>query len=333
MDLGRLEQLAADAPRTPRRRGRRSRGPAARPAAAARVVAETETCSRRPGRSRSRCTSVLLPEPEGPERTISRPGSSSSQPARTTSGKGCRDGTGDRPWAVAGSRRATAIPSSSRSLHILDQFPDFFQKTFDFNHVTADLDVVGLGADRVHLAAHLLDDELELAAARSRCRRGSPGTGPGGPAAGRSPRRCRCDRRGWRPRGSGPWASTVTPWSCDQGLDPLGEALLVRSGRPGGRGRRSGRGGRRSPGPGDCSSAAMARPSWARAASSLAERLGDHPGDRRPVVVRVRRPRAAISSTTPGKARSDRQARTGRRVQLDLQRPELVAIASPGPRC
>src|SRR5208337_575879 len=51
---------------------------------------------------------------------------------------------------------------TSQSLHILNELPDSLQHTLDLDHVPADLDVAGLGPDRVDLAADLLDHELEL---------------------------------------------------------------------------------------------------------------------------------------------------------------------------
>src|SRR4051794_9593561 len=95
-----------------------------------------------PGRSRIRETRVLLPLPEGPETTTRRPG-------RLVQ---CERGPIATPRGLAG------------SLNVLDQFPDLLQLPLDLDDAPADLDVVGLRADGIGLAAHLLDDELQLAA-------------------------------------------------------------------------------------------------------------------------------------------------------------------------
>ena len=75
----------------------------------------------------SRRRSVLFPAPEGPERITTLP------------------------------EDAFAI-----SFHVLDHLADALDRRFDFNHLASDLDVVGLRADRVRLARHLLGKEIEL---------------------------------------------------------------------------------------------------------------------------------------------------------------------------
>ena len=106
VDLGRLEKLVADASRTPRGDRRRNRGRAARRAGGARVVAETETCSRRLGPLEQPLHQRALARARGPERTISRPGRSSSQ---STS-----------------HRRDSQAPRSHSTFWI--KFPDLLQK-------------------------------------------------------------------------------------------------------------------------------------------------------------------------------------------------------------
>jgi hypothetical protein len=45
----------------------------------------------------------------------------------------------------------------------LKLFPDLFQLLFDLHHVVRDRDLAALRTDRVRLAVHFLDEEIELA--------------------------------------------------------------------------------------------------------------------------------------------------------------------------
>lgn len=49
-------------------------------------------------------------------------------------------------------------------LHIRDLFADAFEFVFQFDHIAGDREVVGFATHRVNLAAHLLKNELRLAA-------------------------------------------------------------------------------------------------------------------------------------------------------------------------
>ena len=51
-------------------------------------------------------------------------------------------------------------------LQILDQFPDSFNRTFDFDDLGRNIGVGCLAADRVCLAEHFLGDEIQLSSRR-----------------------------------------------------------------------------------------------------------------------------------------------------------------------
>src|SRR3972149_5771794 len=66
-----------------------------------------------------------------------------------------------------GSMRSSVCPASARLLDVLDLLTETFQFTLDSNHRAGDLQVVGLGADGVGLAPHLLEEEFELPSDRA----------------------------------------------------------------------------------------------------------------------------------------------------------------------
>src|SRR3989304_2091394 len=108
-------------------------------------------------RSTSRRSTVDLPAPDGPERMISLPTEGLSLMAR--GGRGSGEG---------GRREYELIPPFPRPhspfLPILDLLANSPQGALDLHHVARAFGVVRFRADRVHLAAHLLHDEFQLAA-------------------------------------------------------------------------------------------------------------------------------------------------------------------------
>src|SRR3972149_11089013 len=66
-----------------------------------------------------------------------------------------------------GSMWSSVCPASARLLDVLDLLTETFQFTLDSNHRAGDLQGVGLGADGVGLAPHLLEEEFELPSDRA----------------------------------------------------------------------------------------------------------------------------------------------------------------------
>ena len=152
--LGPLEELARRAAALEllaRRRTRTARRPTRSRAAGASWPRSRTTHSGRAATSRS--TSVPLPAPDGPESTSRKPPRLEAERDRRR--RRCARGCGRIRCRHAHSTFCTC--SRRRSIS-------------SFITITArgDLDVVGLGADRVGLAVHLLQQEVELAARQLR---------------------------------------------------------------------------------------------------------------------------------------------------------------------
>ena len=253
-----------------------------------------------PGARAAASTSVLLPDPEAPERTISRPGRS------VQSVSSHRASSHSTFWTS--SRIFSRSPLISTTLRLISTSLAFEPIVFTSRPISwttnSSLRPRALG---------LVEDLLVLDQV--------------GPQAGRSPRRCRSDRPGWRPRGSGPWASIGHSLVLDQGWTRSVRRFwydwTTRGPRSAIRARWSS-----IACPRDWSSVGHGPAFLGPGRLELVERLADHPGDLRPVVVRDRsRP---AGSPRPRRAGPGAMPRSTGRPIAALQRLELIAVARQG---
>ena len=284
----RLELLAGQEDSSRRRRARR--------AGASGWSPRPRAWSLRPGSSEQPLARACsCPSPTAPETTTRWPGRS--------------------PQPSIHMRQARSAAKVG-SFDVLDQLADLLQEPLDLDHGPADLDVVGLRADRVGLAAHLLDDELELPARALGLVRSPRRTGPGGPGAGRSPRRCRPARRGWRPRGSGPSARSSPPGPATSAWTRSSAASGRRRRPPGPRSATRSRCSRDRPAEGE--QLVGHRPALlGPGLLELAEGLGRRPRQGGPVLVRVVDGRLPLLDHAGQRraGRPDRRPRPARRAR------------------
>ena len=113
------------------------------------MVAETLFTRGAGAQSKSRLSSVVLPAPEGPEITTSFPEGDDPIPSKTVKSKNNRTQDDERSLIL---------------FYILNHFPDAFDGRLDLDHMPRDLDVVGLGTDRVRFSEHFLRQEFEFSA-------------------------------------------------------------------------------------------------------------------------------------------------------------------------
>src|SRR5207245_8348117 len=123
--------------------------------------------------TRSSWQTVVLPPPDGAERTINkgqffslvmalcRPGEGGrGSPANVRQGAGARLPT--RPGCRSGAWIiGVGKMPGHRSFDVLRLFAKFFQLRLERDHFARDQAVVGFGADGVDLAVHLLGEEIE----------------------------------------------------------------------------------------------------------------------------------------------------------------------------